>query len=146
MGILLWAGIAALVIGIIFEIADLYSDGGAFTTGLIFAVIIIGFGHFFLLFMPDTTYTFKTSPVEFQQIEGEYFTPQGNDYVVKFNGNIQTFSKSMFYTVQSDSVYNEIQYKTGITNEEKYDIWMIGKQENDTMTYINKFILHRNLN
>jgi hypothetical protein len=146
IGIILWIAILVIVIGIIMEADNLWGDGSYFWGTWILGIFIVLIGHVTCLALFKTTFTYENKPIEFQQIEGEYFTPQGNDYVVKIDGKIKAYPKSKFYTVQSDSVYNEIQIATGVYNYGKFDKWMIGKQKNDTTYHVEKFILYRNLN
>ena len=111
----------------------------------------IGLGVFFICLLgasvwtPDEV-TYTEEPVEFQEIEGELFIPQGNSYVVKIDGNISVKPKALFHTVQSDSVYNEVQIGRKVVLHENVQRWIPGKQVNDTTYYVNKYILYRNLN
>ena len=145
MGIIFWISMAIGGIGLIIEIID-YDYGKPTITALSIGILVFLLSHFILVMNYDIDYTYLTKPAEFQQIEGEYFIPQGNEYVVKIDGEIKIYPKSMFYTVQSDSVYNEIQYKCTKINKEKFEKWMVGEQKNESTRSIDKFILHRNLN
>ena len=146
MGIITVAAIVVFGIGLVAEIFDNYGDGRTAGIGLTLGIVVFLVGHMFCLMSYNRTFTYENRPIEFQEVEGEYFTPQGNEYVVKMEGEIKIYPKNKFYTVQSDSIYDEVQIGIGISNHSNFDKWMVGKQVSDTTKHISKFILHRQLN
>jgi len=137
----------SILIGVaILIFITIITEGDGFFLGLFLGLIALGM-CWGIADGKITTKEVITEPIILQEIEGELLTPQGNQYVVKFDGEIQIQSKSDFYTIQSDSVYAEIEYNRKIKEYSRCKRWIPGWDNVDDTTYTYKQInLYRNLN
>ena len=138
-GVILW-------ILIVWDLFRFDPDGEGVGFALI-AIFIIGLLTSLYIDSRARTVSYIEDPKELQLIENEYFRPQGNNFVIKWDEEIKIIPKSKVYTIHSDSSYFTIEYKKTIKNySQSRQRWIPGKQKNDTIYKINKYYIYRNLN